>query len=352
MKQPWRGVSWILIVSSLLTGCGYKTSPRPATATIPGEIGLVEAQGYPDKVTLRWHVPLSNSDGSLLTDTSGFKVYRTAQKVGEECENCEERKSVYANVDFQNPTNAVIDKGEVLYTDKSITPGNIYTYSISVYNLKGREGRPSQDVTVVFDELPRAPQGLRADVDTAGISLEWTTPPRAAGLSSYRVYRGSTDKADEMKLIGATKLEDTSFVDKDVEKEKTYYYIVRSLKMNRGVSLESEPSPLVKVFVPSVQWKPPDNVHTDSYRNAIRIWWDEVKIPNEETRYNVYRSESGKMFEKINPEPVSNASFEDRNVRKGLTYRYQVKSFPEGNPRAESRGAGSEEVKFRPQSGR
>ena len=51
-----------------------------------GEIGLVEAQGYPDKVTLRWHVPLSNSDGSLLADTSGLKVYRTAQKVGEECE--------------------------------------------------------------------------------------------------------------------------------------------------------------------------------------------------------------------------------------------------------------------------
>ena len=124
-------------MSSFVTGCGYKTSPRPATATVPGEVGLVEAQGYPDKVTLKWHVPLSNADGSLLTDTSGFKVYRTAQKVGEECENCDEKKSIYANVDFQNPINAVIDKGEVLYTDKAVTPGNVYSYSVSTYNLKG-----------------------------------------------------------------------------------------------------------------------------------------------------------------------------------------------------------------------
>jgi fibronectin type 3 domain-containing protein len=336
-------------VSSFLIGCGYKTSPRPATATIPGEVGLVEAQGYPDKVTLKWHVPASNADGSLLTDTSGFKVYRTAQKVGEECENCDEKKSIYANVDFQNPINAVIDKGEVLYTDKAVTPGNVYSYSVSTYNLKGREGRPSQDLTVVFDEAPGAPQGLRADVDVGGITLEWTTPARAAGVGGYRVYRGSTEKADEMKLISGTKRDETSFVDKDVEKEKAYYYIVRSLKMNRGVSLESEPSPLVKVFVPSVQWKPPENVTTGPPTpDGITIVWDRVIIPGEEVRYNIYRSEAGKMFEKINPEPLRNSKFDDRNVRKGVTYRYAVTSFPEGKPADESRRAASEAVKFSP----
>jgi len=348
LKKPWRGVSWILIVSSFLIGCGYKTNPRPATATVPGDVGIVEALGYPDRMTLKWHVPLANTDGSLLADVSGFKVYRTVQKVGEECENCEEKKAIYANVDFQNPTNAVIDKGEVVYTDKAVTPGNIYSYSVSTYNLKGREGRPSQDLTVVFDSVPPAPQGLRADVDAAGITLEWTPPPRIAGIKNYRVYRGSSDKSEEMKAIGGTKWDETSYVDKDVEKEQTYYYLVRSLKMNRGVSLESDPSPLVKVFVPSVQWKPPENVHRGSYRNGIRIWWDSVKIPNEETRYNIYRSEARKMFEKINPEPLRDPSFEDRKVRKGVAYRYAVTSFPEGRPGNESRRAGSEEVIFNP----
>jgi hypothetical protein len=346
LKSPWRGLSWILIVSSLLTGCGYKTSPRPATATIPGEVGLVEALGYPDKVILKWQVPLSNTDGSLLTDISGFKLYRTAQKIGEECENCEEKKSVYANVDFQNPTNAVIEKGEVVYTDKAVVPGNVYSYSVSAYNLKGREGRPSQVVNVVFDKTPPAPEGLRADVEPGGITLEWTMPPHAAGIKNYRIYRGTTDKPNEMKVIGGTKWDETSFVDKEVEKEKTYYYIVRSLKINRGVSLESEPSPLVKVFVPAVQCKPPESVHVESYGNAIRVWWDEVKIPNAETRYNIFRSEAGKLYVKINSEPLKDTSFNDSNVRNGLTYRYAVTAFPEGRPAEESRRTPSEEVKF------
>lgn len=348
MKQPWRGLSWILIVSSFITGCGYKTSPRPATATVPGEVGLVEAQGYPDRVTLRWHVPLSNTDGSLLNDISGFKVYRTAQKVGEECENCEEKKIMYANVDFQNPTNAVIDKGEVTYTDKAVSPGNVYSYSVSAYNLKGREGRPSQDVTVVFDQIPSAPEGLRADVETGGITLEWTTPPSAAGIKNYRIYRGMTDKPDDMKVIGGTKWDETSYVDKDVEKEKTYYYVVRSLKMNRGVSLESEPSPLVKVLVPSVQWEPPESVNIMSTRGGMKICWDPVKIPNEETRYNIYRSEAGKMFEMINREPLRDLCFVDRNVRKGVTYRYGVRSFPEGRQTEKSRQTVSEAKEFNP----
>jgi hypothetical protein len=349
LKSPWRGLSWILVVSSLFTGCGYKTSPRPATATIPGEIGLVEALGYPDKVILKWHVPMSNTDGSVLTDISGFKVYRTAQKTEEECENCEEKKSVYANIDFQNPTNAVIEKGEVDYTDKAVTPGNVYSYSVSAYNLKGREGRPSQVVNVVFDKVPPAPEGLRADVEPGGITLEWTMPPHAAGIKNYRIYRGTTDKPDDMKVIGGTKWDETSFVDKNVEKEKTYYYIVRSLKMNRGVSLESEPSPLVKVFVPSVQWKPPENVRTGPpTREGITVVWDPVKIPNEETRYNIYRSEAGRPYEKINPQPLDEPRFVDRNVRRGSTYRYAVTSFPKDRPSDESRRAPSEEVKFRP----
>jgi fibronectin type 3 domain-containing protein len=135
-------------------------------------------------------------------------------------------------------------------------------------------------------------------------------------------------------------------VDKDVEKEKTYYYVVRSLKMNRGVSLESGPSPLVKVFVPSVQCKPPENVNTQAIAGGVRVWWDTVTIPDEETRYNIYRSEAGKMYVQINSEPLKHAWFNDSNVRKGLTYRYAVTAFPEGRPAEESRRTPSEEVKF------
>jgi len=92
-------VTLVVITTAIVAGCGYKTNPRPATATVPGEVGLVSARAYPDSIALTWDVPSANTDGSPIKDLSGFKVYRSVQKVGEDCENCEYTEHVYANVD-------------------------------------------------------------------------------------------------------------------------------------------------------------------------------------------------------------------------------------------------------------
>ena len=341
-----RGRVWILIVSCLLAGCGYKTSPRPATATIPGDIGLIDAHGYAHRIVLRWNVPPSNTDGSALRDLSGFKLYRFDQAAGEECDNCEEKKSLYANVDFQNPANAVISKGEVTYTDKDVSPGNVYSYWVSSYNLRGREGRLSQVVAVPYSEPPPDPEHLSASAGARGIALEWDAPARADGIRGYRVYRGTTDKSEDMKSVGGTSSGETSFVDREAEKDIPYFYHVRSFKMEKGISLESSPSSTVKAVLPAVQFHPPENVNTASTPKGIRIVWDPVKIDKEETRYNVYRSEAGKMFEKINSEELAQPSYLDSKVLRGKTYRYAVTAFPKGKPEYESRRSGSEAVKF------
>ncbi|HMK36764.1 MAG TPA: hypothetical protein VK463_16950 [Desulfomonilaceae bacterium] len=348
MRKPGGGIFCILIVSSFLSACGYKTSPRPATATVPGEIRSIDARAYPDRVILKWQIPSSNTDGSKLTDTSGFKVYRAAQKTGEECDNCEEKKIMHANVDFQNPSNATIADGDVTYTDKDVQPGNVYSYSVSTYNLKGREGRFSQDMSVLMDEAPAAPEGVRAVSESGAVTLEWTSAPQGSGVQGYRVYRGTTPQIEDMKSAGGTKAGETTLVDRDVEKEKTYYYVVRALKMNRGVPFESNPSPVSQVTVSLVTQYPPENVRVTAARGAIRIQWDESRNPDRLTRYNVYRSESGRLYTKINPEPVRTTSFTDRHVDKGKTYRYAVTSFQEEKPEDESSRSASAAVEYRP----
>jgi len=62
-----------------------------------------------------------------------------------------------------------------VYTDKAVTPGNVYSYSVSTYNLKGGKAF-SQDVTVVFDEMPGAPQACEP-MSMLRNKSEWTTPP-------------------------------------------------------------------------------------------------------------------------------------------------------------------------------
>jgi fibronectin type 3 domain-containing protein len=299
-------------------------------------------------VVLKWQIPQTNVDGSPLTDISGFKVYRTGQKAGEECENCEEKKTMHANVDYQNPTNAVIANGEATYTDMDVAPGNTYFYSVSTYNLKGREGRFSDNKTVPMDEPPPAPDGLRATAEAGAVKLEWTSPPQGAGIKGYRIYRGTSTNIAEMKPVGDTKAADTKFVDNDVEKEKNYYYVVRSFKMNQLVPFESGPSPIARVSVSLTAQHPPENVRADVKRDGIRIYWDEVKSPNQEIRYNVYRQESGRAYKKINPDPIRTPWFIDRQVLKGKTYRYTVASFLEGKPGEESSRTASTAVEYKP----
>ncbi len=329
------------MVLCLLFGCGYKTRPRPITATIPGEIGLPDAHAYPDKIVLKWNVPAANSDGSPAADISGFKVWRLAQKIGDECENCEDKKILYANVDFQNPSNATIEQGKVTYTDSVVTAGNIYNYSVSVYNFKGKEGQRSEDVTVVMEEPPPPPENVTADFDSQGAVLEWDSPPRLSGIRNYRIYRSDTDSDKDMKSIGSTKWAEKNFTDKDVEKEKTYYYQVRSVKIVRGVPIESAPSETVSIKVPTVRWQSPENVDATVTRDSIRVDWQIVKIEGHETRYNVYRSEAGRAIARINPEPVRNPWFIDNKVHKGSTYRYAVTAFPKDKPDEESSRSGS-----------
>ncbi len=337
-----------MIISLALAGCGFKTTPRPAAATVPGDIALVEAHAFPNHVILKWEAPLSNVDGSLIKDISGFKVYRSEQRVGEECENCQENRKLYANVDLEKPTNAVVNGRDVTYTDKDVSPGNVYVYSVSTYNLKGREGAQSPEVTVPLDDFPPPPEGLRAHSEDDGVVLDWDVPPRPAGIRSYRIYRGESGKLDEMRQIGATKWAETTFKDKEAEKDKVYYYRVRSLKMNRGIPYESGPSEPVRIRVASARVPSPENVNTAPGRDGIRVYWDPVKLPSGDTRYNVYRSESGTMFLKANTEPLTNPWFIDKEVKRGKTYRYAVTCFPATKPDEESSRTASEALEFKP----
>ncbi len=319
---------WIAVIICLLLGCGFKTRPRPATQTVPGEIGILDARVYPDRVVLRWDVPTSNTDGSALTDISGFKVYRLGQKAGEECENCDEKKGLHANVDFSKPSNAVIEKGEAIYTDTAIAPGNIYTYSVSSYNLQGKEGPPSQDLIAEVDEPLAPPENVRVDYESGEMELRWDVPVRPAGIRVYRVYRGESERPEDLKPIGSTRRAETYFVDKTAEKDKTYYYQVRSIKMNRGVPMESLPSPALKANLSAAHRPRPEDVEVVLRPTEIRIGWKPVRIEGEEARYNVYRSESEQPWEKINAQPIRDAVIIDRRVARGKAYRYAVTAFP------------------------
>ncbi|MFH1117041.1 MAG: hypothetical protein V1792_24250 [Pseudomonadota bacterium] len=317
---------------------------------MPAEVGLVTARAYPGRIVLTWEVPKFNTDGSDLTDISGFHVYRNEEKIGEECADCDREKGAPINVDFQHPVNAVIDKGVATFTDESVKIGNVYSYSVAVYSLKGMESRQSDEVAVVFDEPPPAPEDLRAEHESGGILLRWTSPGRLSGIRSYHVYRAETNDMNTMKSIGRTKWAENYFLDEDVTQGKTYYYCIRSVKMNRGIPLESEFSSVLEASLGPDRAGSPENVTAKSVRDGIRVEWKPVDVDSAEAVYNVYRSRSRGMFLKLNADPLTKPWYIDRQVTRDEGYRYAVTALPVDKPDRESNRSASNAVKYVPQT--
>jgi fibronectin type 3 domain-containing protein len=201
---------------------------------------------------------------------------------------------------------------------------------------------------VEVDEPLSPPENVRVDYESDGVELRWDAPIRPAGIRVYRVYRGESERPDDVKPIGGTRRAETYFVDKTAEKDKTYYYQVRSIKISRGTPMESLPSPALKANLSAAHRPRPEYVEVTPRAAEIRVNWKPVTIEGQEARYNVYRSESGQSFERINANPIRASQMIDRKVNKGKAYRYAVTAFPNTKPEDESSRVASEEVKLRP----
>ena len=242
--------------------------------------------------------------------------------------------------------NAKIEDGEIEYKDQRISAGNIYYYAISAYNVRDSEGPKGPVIIVSYDHIRPAPDGLRATYNSRGIVLRWNAPTRPE-LSAYRVYRNSTQDLKKMEPIGRTRWAETFYVDEDVERDKPYYYTVRSMKMTGGIPIESAPSIMVPFTYPRAKIESPNGVRVVATSQGIRIVWDQVKSENETIRYNVYRSEGERASTRINRNALRKAWMTDTTVKKGKRYRYEVTAFPSGKDHEESRRTASEEITYK-----
>ncbi|MGC8602418.1 MAG: fibronectin type III domain-containing protein [Desulfomonilaceae bacterium] len=347
MNRLWEFIfpAIFLIALSALCSCGYKTKPRPTTVRVPAQIKIINATGFPNDITLSWNAPALNADGSKLTDLSGFKVYRGSRGVDEDCQNCQDKRQLYANIDFQSPTNAVIKNNEVTFQDKDVAPGKVYSYSVTAFNLKGRESGARNAIEVFYETTPTAPTNLTAKPEAGHIRLEWTAPSDEK-IDRFRILRGSDNDIAKMKSIGTAPQRELWYVDKNVEKGDKFFYAVRSVKSHKGTPFESNTSNIAEAAAPSVYWGSPENVNLAMTNQGIRVYWEPVKIDNEETNYNIYRSESGHAFQKINTVALKEPWFLNNKVSKGRPYRYAVTAFPKGRPDEESAKTASQALRY------
>jgi hypothetical protein len=66
----------------LIAGCGGGSSTATSTSTVPATSGTTATTAAPPvanpalgQAVLSWNPPLQNTDGSMLTDLTGFNIY-------------------------------------------------------------------------------------------------------------------------------------------------------------------------------------------------------------------------------------------------------------------------------------
>jgi fibronectin type 3 domain-containing protein len=332
----------VLLASCSLMCCGLKTNPKPGAYVAPGLVGLVVGHVYPGVVNLKWDAPGQNIDGSSLNDLAGYKVYRSSHDVNEPCGDCETMGEFHAEVNLADPMNSELKGNEVIYKDFRITIGNVYYYWVSAFSGKGIEGRKSQVIKVIYDDIPPKPEGLRSSYDSRGVVLRWDAPVRPAGIRWYKIYRGESGDLKKAEPLGRTRWAEKFYVDDAVEKDKPYYYTVRSMKKTGDVLMESGPSITVRAVYPRAGIKAPKGVTAVSTPRGIKVYWEADKSDTEQIRYNVSRSEGERMPVKINPRPLTKPWITDSKVKKGHRYRYHVRAFPAGREHEESRASASQ----------
>lgn len=190
---------------------------------------------------------------------------------------------------------------KLYYVDKSISNGKTYYYKVKNDN----------GYTAVYSYLT-PPSKPNITVSNYGFDTLKITYKKVTGATKYEIYR-STSKTGKYVKVGT--ITGTTFYDKKLSYNKTYYYKVRACnKNNLCGSYSSYKSKKVSAGKPSITL-------SSSGGTGIKIKYKKVSYA---TKYQIYRSTSKSKNYKLIKE-TNSLSFTDK-VIPGVTYYYKVRA--------------------------
>ena len=205
------------------------------------------------------------------------------------------------------------------YTDKNVTAGGTYKYTVRGVAADGTTLSPSYDGTGKSATMPKAPD--RVTVTSAVVSGDTiiVTWQKAANAATYTVYR--MGPGDTYWKVVSTKQSGTSYTDKNVKLNSTYKYTVRGVAADGTTLSLSYDGAGVSATMP----KAPDRVimsNAVANGNTIVVTWQAAAGA---ATYNVYRMGPGDTYWKVVSAKQSGTSYTDKNVKPNSTYKYTVR---------------------------
>ncbi len=271
----------------------------------PGAPSNLSAEQTEEGVALAWRPPVAVAEGPLA-----FSIVV-------------ERRSQGTTVELSpEPTVALRLEGdrEAGYLDAEAPAGVEVTYRVTLLDLFGRPGAPSEVTLFVEDRAAlEPPSGLAAAAEPGRVVLTWRAKD-TAGTTGYSLERALYQQGPyDPRLERPLGAETNRFVDEDVRGGTAYHYRLRSLD-RRGV--QGEPSLTASAIARGTSApKRPTGLSAEAGRTRVRLRWTPATEPI--AGYLVERRTAG-AWARLNTELGVEALFDDRfGPQDGgrLTYR-------------------------------
>lgn len=260
---------------------------RPNDTTAPSPPENLSQRMDASSVTLRWQRPKDK-------DLFGYYVYRGFAR---------DKLLRVITKPMLKDTTLYSDSG---YQGKGLWPGKVYYYAVSAIDVARNESAKNIIVVKMPDmEAPRPPVDVRARTTPAGLVQVGWQPSSSVDVGSYRIYRGSENKADKT----LAEVRGYSYVDSAVVKGQSYIYQVCAVDTFGNESAKTAPMAVVpgSIYMAPPAW----GVQAILGKSGVTVTWKKI-VDSELLGYNVYRSDqpSG-IYQKLNTAIVRSESFAD-----------------------------------------
>lgn len=334
---------WLVLCAPLVfTACATIGPPQPPSLRLPLPPSDLRASRKGDRVTLTWTLPNRTTDRET---TRGLGPTRICRGVGK-LEDCGTPVGQTLPL-YKLPATNSAKRPEGSHVDvlpasiMSDSPDAFATYAVEVLNQNGHGSGLSNQVRVPLAHTLPPPVNFEAKPTREGVLLRWSanaTPSPQEGVHHvYRVYRYGIGN-NERVLVGelpAGNEQDFLLTDSSIEWQKTYEYRAHTVTLidvpgKAQIEVEGDDTPAVKVFAddlfpPAVPTSLQAVFSGPGQKAFIDLVWAPV-TDADLAGYNVYRSEDGGPFAKIDSELVRAPAYRDPEVQSGKRYTYAVTS--------------------------
>ncbi len=160
---------------------------------------------------------------------------------------------------------------------------------------------------------------LSAKTDENGIKLTWTKPRSTKNIIGYNLYRATSSGKQTNTPITDFFIEKTSYTDKNIKADTTYYYTVKPVYKDKTLGPASNE---VEVIL-----KSKIILSAKATKDGIYLSWNKLKNSPDVIGYNIYRAtRSGNQSNTpITDFHIEGTSYTDKNINNNQTYYYILK---------------------------